>query len=110
MVSVPADAVPDVVREAAAASIPAAYVISEGFADAANDEGRARQARLVAVARKAVLSMPPGNADKTAAALSIRQRHHASRPCASTETVLTRLERHCCAPRRRATAAFTVYF
>src|ERR1700758_2771644 len=39
VVSVPADAVLDVVGEAAAAGIPAAYVISEGFADAANDEG-----------------------------------------------------------------------
>jgi acetyltransferase len=50
-----------VVSEAAAASIPAVYVISEGFADAANDEGRARQARVVALARKAKIALAGPN-------------------------------------------------
>jgi acetyltransferase len=61
VVSVPADAVLDVVSEAAAAAIPAAYVISEGFSDAANDEGRARQARLVEVARGAKMALAGPN-------------------------------------------------
>jgi acetyltransferase len=61
VVCVPADAVLGVVSETAAASIPAAYVISEGFADAANEEGRARQARLVAVARKAKIALAGPN-------------------------------------------------
>src|SRR5215468_9491663 len=56
VISVPADAVLDVISEAAAANIPSVYVISEGFADAANDEGRARQAHLVAVTRKAKIA------------------------------------------------------
>ena len=45
VIAVPADAVIDVVRDTAAAGIRAAYVVSEGFADAATDEGRARQAQ-----------------------------------------------------------------
>jgi acyl-CoA synthetase (NDP forming) len=61
VVSVAADSVLDVISEAAAASIPAAYVISEGFADSANDEGRARQARLVAVARNAKIALAGPN-------------------------------------------------
>jgi acetyltransferase len=61
VVCVPADAVLEVISEAAAASIPAAYVISEGFADAANDEGRARQARLVAIARNAKMALAGPN-------------------------------------------------
>jgi len=51
VISVPAEAVLDLLGEAAAAGIRAAYVVSEGFADAATDEGRERQARLVALAR-----------------------------------------------------------
>src|SRR4051812_48188088 len=51
VIAVPADAVIDVVRDAAAAGIRAAYIVSEGFADAATDEGRARQARLATLAR-----------------------------------------------------------
>jgi acetate---CoA ligase (ADP-forming) len=50
IVSVPADAVLSVIEEVAAAGIRAAYVVSEGFADAASDEGRERQAQLVAFA------------------------------------------------------------
>src|SRR5436190_8060992 len=41
VVSVPAEAVPDVLAEVAATGIRSAYVVSEGFADAATDEGRA---------------------------------------------------------------------
>jgi acetyltransferase len=51
----------DVISEAAAAAIPAACVISEGFADAANDEGRARQARLGAIARNARMALAGPN-------------------------------------------------
>jgi acetyltransferase len=61
VVSVPADAVQDVVAEAAAAGIPSVYVVSEGFADAANEEGRARQARLVALARDAKTALAGPN-------------------------------------------------
>src|SRR5215469_8437173 len=53
VISVPAEAVIDVVGEAAAVGIRAAFIISEGFADAANDAGRERQARLVKLARQA---------------------------------------------------------
>ena len=51
VVAVPAGAVLDVVGEAAAIGVRGIYVVSEGFADAANDEGRARQAQLIALAR-----------------------------------------------------------
>jgi acetyltransferase len=61
VVSVAADSVLDVISEAAAATIPAASVISEGFADAANDEGRARQTRLVALARDAKMALAGPN-------------------------------------------------
>jgi acetate---CoA ligase (ADP-forming) len=61
VVSVPADAVLDVVGDAAATGIPAAYVISEGFADAASDEGRTRQSRLVEVARGAKMALAGPN-------------------------------------------------
>src|SRR5215471_3576646 len=61
VVSVPADAVLEVISEAAGASIPAVYVISEGFADAANGEGRARQARLVALARNTKMALAGPN-------------------------------------------------
>src|SRR5262245_13853996 len=51
MIAVPADAVLDVVAQAASAGVHGVYVVSEGFADAATDEGRERQARLIALAR-----------------------------------------------------------
>src|SRR4051794_20348866 len=51
VISVPAEAVLDVLAEAAEAGIRAAYVVSEGFADANSEGGRERQARLVALAR-----------------------------------------------------------
>ncbi len=51
VIALPADAVIDVVREAAAAGVRAAYVVSEGFADAASDEGSERQRRLIEFAR-----------------------------------------------------------
>src|SRR5262249_14433536 len=53
VVAVPAGTVLDVVGEAAALGVRGVYVVSEGFADAANDEGRERQAKLVALARSA---------------------------------------------------------
>jgi acyl-CoA synthetase (NDP forming) len=61
VVSVPAEAVLDVVGEAAAAGIRAACVISEGFADAATDAGRALQERLVALARAAGMALAGPN-------------------------------------------------
>jgi acetyltransferase len=61
VVAVPADAVVSVIEEAAAAGIRAAYVVSEGFADAATDEGRARQDRLVALARGAGIALAGPN-------------------------------------------------
>jgi acyl-CoA synthetase (NDP forming) len=61
VISVPADAVTDVVAEAAAAGIRGAFIISEGFADAANDAGRERQARLVKLAREAGMAVAGPN-------------------------------------------------
>src|SRR5712691_4823247 len=61
VVSVPADAVLDVVGEAAAAGIRSAFVISEGFADAATDQGRERQERLVEFARAANMAVAGPN-------------------------------------------------
>jgi len=61
VISVPAEAVVDVVGEAAAAGIRAAFIISEGFADAANDAGRERQARLVKLARQADMAVAGPN-------------------------------------------------
>src|SRR3984957_17395757 len=46
VISVPAEAVIDVLGEAAAAGIRGAFVISEGFADAASDAGRQLAPRL----------------------------------------------------------------
>src|SRR5262249_57477975 len=46
-----AEGVLGVSEGAASVGIRAAYVVSEGFADAANDEGRARQTHLVGLAR-----------------------------------------------------------
>jgi len=61
VVAVPAGAVLDVVREAAALGVRGVYVVSEGFADAANDEGRERQAKLVALARSASIALAGPN-------------------------------------------------
>jgi acetyltransferase len=61
VISVPAEAVFDVLGETAAARIPGACVISEGFADAATDQGRARQARLVELARNADIALAGPN-------------------------------------------------
>jgi acetyltransferase len=61
VVSVPAEAVLDVIKDAAAAGIRGASIISEGFADAATDEGRERQARLVALARDAGMAVAGPN-------------------------------------------------
>jgi acyl-CoA synthetase (NDP forming) len=61
VISVPAEAVVDVLGDAAAAGIRGAFVISEGFADAASDEGRERQQRLVALARTANMAVAGPN-------------------------------------------------
>jgi acetate---CoA ligase (ADP-forming) len=61
VVAVPASAVLDVVNEAAALGVRGVYVVSEGFADAANDEGRERQAKLVALARSANIALAGPN-------------------------------------------------
>jgi acetate---CoA ligase (ADP-forming) len=61
VVSVPADAVQDVVTEAVAVGVRSAFVISEGFADAATEVGRERQHRLVALARSANLALAGPN-------------------------------------------------
>jgi acyl-CoA synthetase (NDP forming) len=61
VISVPAEAVLDIVRDAAAAGIGGATIISEGFADAATDKGRERQARLVALAREANMAVAGPN-------------------------------------------------
>ncbi|HEV3371635.1 MAG TPA: CoA-binding protein, partial [Xanthobacteraceae bacterium] len=61
VVSVPAEAVLDVIGEAAAVGIRGAFVISEGFADAATDAGRALQERLVGLARSAGMALAGPN-------------------------------------------------
>jgi acetate---CoA ligase (ADP-forming) len=61
VVAVPASAVIDVVGEAATLGVRGVYVVSEGFADAANDEGRERQAKLVALARSANMALAGPN-------------------------------------------------
>jgi acetate---CoA ligase (ADP-forming) len=61
VVSVPAEAVLDVVAEAAATGIQGAFVISEGFADAATDAGRELQERLVKLAREANMAIAGPN-------------------------------------------------
>src|SRR5262245_30322372 len=61
VVAVPAGAVLDVVGEAAALGVRGVYVVSEGFADAANDEGRERQAKLVALAHSANIALAGPN-------------------------------------------------
>ena len=61
VVSVPADAVYDVVAEASAIGVRAAFVISEGFADAATTQGRERQNELAALARSANMALAGPN-------------------------------------------------
>jgi acetyltransferase len=61
VVSVPAAAVLDVVGEAAAAGIRGAFVISEGFADAATEAGRELQERLAGLARAADMALAGPN-------------------------------------------------
>src|SRR5262245_64787718 len=61
IIALPADAVHDVVAEAAALGVRGVYVVSEGFADAANDQGRERQAKLAALARSANIALAGPN-------------------------------------------------
>src|SRR5262249_46941454 len=61
MIALPADAVLDVGTQAADAGVRGVYIVSEGFADAASDEGRARQAKLVALARAKNLAVAGPN-------------------------------------------------
>jgi acetate---CoA ligase (ADP-forming) len=61
VVSVPAAAVLDVVGEAAAAGIRGAFVISEGFADAATEAGRELQERLGRLVRAADMALAGPN-------------------------------------------------
>lgn len=61
VVSVPADGVLDILEDAADLGIRSSLVVSEGFADAATDEGRDRQQRLVALARSAKMAMAGPN-------------------------------------------------
>src|SRR5262245_6200652 len=61
LIAVPADAVQDVVAQAAGLGVRSAYVVSEGFADAANDAGRERQARLAELARSTGIALAGPN-------------------------------------------------
>jgi acetyltransferase len=61
IIALPADAVHNVVAQAAALGVRGVYVVSEGFADAANDQGRERQARLAALARSANIALAGPN-------------------------------------------------
>lgn len=61
VVSVRADGVLDILEDAADLGIKSSLVVSEGFADAATDEGRERQQRLVALARSAKMAMAGPN-------------------------------------------------
>src|SRR5438876_4044404 len=57
IIALPADAVHNVVAQAAALGVRGVYVVSEGFADAANDQGRERQTKLAALARSVNLAL-----------------------------------------------------
>src|SRR5262249_60977771 len=57
IIALPADAVHNVVAQAAALGVRGVYVVSEGFADAANNQGRERQAKLAALARSANIAL-----------------------------------------------------
>jgi len=61
VIALPADAVQAAVEAAAAHGIPAALVVSEGFADTGTHEGRERQARLVATAQAAGMAVAGPN-------------------------------------------------
>jgi acyl-CoA synthetase (NDP forming) len=61
IIALPADAVHNVVAQAAALGVRGVYVVSEGFADAANGQGRERQARLAALARSANIALAGPN-------------------------------------------------
>jgi len=61
MVALPADAVHNVVAQAAALGVRGVYVVAEGFADAANHQGRERQAKLAALARSANIALAGPN-------------------------------------------------
>ena len=61
VVSVPAAGVLGVLTEACELGIPAAFVISEGFADAATDEGWERQRKLAALACSANMAVAGPN-------------------------------------------------
>lgn len=61
IVAVPAEAVLGVIEEAASLGVPSALVVSEGFADAANEDGRARQVALVAFAKRSNMAIAGPN-------------------------------------------------
>lgn len=61
IVAVPAEGVIKVLEEAVAAGVKSALVVSEGFADAATDEGRDRQEKLLALARSANMAVAGPN-------------------------------------------------
>jgi acetyltransferase len=61
IIALPADAVHNVVAQAAALGVRGVYVVSEGFADAASDQGRERQMKLAALARSANIALAGPN-------------------------------------------------
>jgi acetate---CoA ligase (ADP-forming) len=61
IIALPADGVHNVVAQAAALGVRGVYVVSEGFADAASDQGRERQAKLAALARSANIALAGPN-------------------------------------------------
>lgn len=61
VIAIPAEAVIGVVEEAAAMGVPAALIVSEGFADAGTEEGRRRQEKLVAIARSSGMAIAGPN-------------------------------------------------
>jgi acetate---CoA ligase (ADP-forming) len=61
IIALPADAVHNVVAQAAALGVRGVYVVSEGFADAANESGREQQAKLAALARSANIALAGPN-------------------------------------------------
>jgi acyl-CoA synthetase (NDP forming) len=61
IIAVPAESVLQVISDASAAGIRSALVVSEGFADAATDEGRHRQEELVSLARSTGMAVAGPN-------------------------------------------------